>query len=204
VHLVHRNGSTLTRVRTQSSGELLERLSPTPNGVGDPHDEPPPGRIDDTCRRVLGLSTPPPDATPHELWAAVWLDAMVAAATDSPVPLDSRSIGLLHPALQLWLLSGQAMPHCNAEVLARFGRALGNVTDWELLRARCARGGSSLGNVTPFAAAWMDAGMFCRATVGSFLTLDDYLELLAELLPARVFDEVRATLRLWDVGQFAA
>ncbi len=196
VHLVHRDGTGLTVLRRQSTGERLKLASAPGQAL--------PGRIDDTCRRVLGVPTPPPDSSPHHLWAVVWLDAVVAAAADATRPLDARSVGLLHPAFQLWSLGGHPMPPWSPEVLGRFGRALGNVTDWELLRKRCAAGRWPLGAVTADAAAWMDAGMFCREVLGSFLALERYLEILTELLPARVFDGIRAALRCWDLPDRAA
>ncbi|MCX7619701.1 MAG: hypothetical protein N2037_02515 [Acidimicrobiales bacterium] len=198
LHLVHRDGSSLTRMRADSSGELLEHRSQASRGQPD-EDTAVPGRIDDTCRRVLGLPTAAPDTSPHELWATIWLDAVVAFAADSPTTATARSVGMLHPAFRLWTSSGHPMPQWSPDLLIRFGQALGNVTDWEFLRARCARGRFSLGEVTPDAAAWMDAGMFSRAVLGSFLTIDHYLGLLIELLSAQVFDEIRSALHAWEV-----
>jgi hypothetical protein len=57
------------------------------------------GRVPDTCRRVLGLPTPPPDRDPQLLWALDWLDRVLIEVLGRDLdsaPLDWPAIEQLY------------------------------------------------------------------------------------------------------------
>src|SRR3954447_14456515 len=66
IHLVDRSGASASCVRLQGHEPLPLRGH-----------EPPEGRIDDACRRALGLDTAPPTKSTLSLWAHVWVERII-------------------------------------------------------------------------------------------------------------------------------
>ena len=133
------------------------------------------GRVPDTCRRVLGLPTPPPDRDPQLLWALDWLDRVLLEVLGRDLdaaPLDWPAIERLYR-----------------------GRP-SNIAPWSILRRECAAGQLDLGPLSADDAEWMDDGMFSRQALATYLDLRDVVADLAELLPGETWHKIVARLHL--------
>jgi hypothetical protein len=132
------------------------------------------GRVPDTCRRVLGLPTPPPSFDPASFWSIDWLDRVLTE--------------VLRRDLDAPRLSWSAV-----ERLHR-GRS-SDVAPWAILRRECASGQLAIGGLSPSTATWMDDGMFSRQVVASYPELHELLADLADLLPVEVWQKLVDRLR---------
>ncbi len=192
-HLVGRDGAWASRW-----------LSPAADGsaqgpAGDP--TAPTGRVDDACRRALGLCTSPPDLSTVLLWAVLWLDAVVEAATSGPG----------RPSLRQW--SGVAARHPAAaghapvrsvdspNEFVRRGWRLAARRGWSQLRLDCAAGRWSSPGVEPSAAAWLDDGAFARWVLGALPELDDLRAATGVLLAPPLAAEIDVVLAAWQLGE---
>jgi len=130
------------------------------------------GRVLDTCRRVLGLPTPPPDHR-IELWSVIhWVDATLSAvlAAELGTRPSWNEIRRLDP-----------------------GRRHAEWT-WELLRADCAADRVEIPTISREAAAWMDDGMFCREAVTAYPPITEMIADLRELLPHDTYNRLLAAI----------
>lgn len=128
------------------------------------------GLVPDCLRRALGLPTPPPTDTTDTLFAALWLEAIVAGGRRGCRTMTWRQAAELHPAVQVLAQAGQSAQSNLVETAQAFGR----VCDWTMVRHQLIRGWK-LG-VEPSVAVWMDTGMLSRWVLQQFAPV-------AELLP---------------------
>jgi hypothetical protein len=132
------------------------------------------GRVPDTCRRVLGLPTPPPVDDPSRFWTVDWLDRVLAEVL-------RRDLGA---------------PPITWEAVERLHRGRHpDVAPWAILRRECAAGQLSVGGLSSSAASWMDDGMFSRQVVAAYPECDELVADLSELLPPAVWQKVLARLQ---------
>lgn len=128
------------------------------------------GFVIDCLRRALGLRTPPPTTTTDTLFAALWLEGIVAGGRRGCQTMTWRQVAHLHPAVQLLVQNGQEVP----VDLVKTARAFGRACDWTMVRHQLIRGWK-LG-VEASVAVWMDTGMLSRWMV-------EQMPPVAELLP---------------------
>ncbi|TML14172.1 MAG: hypothetical protein E6G39_08795 [Actinobacteria bacterium] len=127
------------------------------------------GRVPDTCRRVLGLPTSPPEADTQLLWALDWLDRVIADVIGRDLgapPLGWRAIDLLHR-----------------------GRP-SRVAPWSIIRRECAAGLLEIGGISASDAQWMDDGMFSRQALAEYPELCETLVDLTALLPEETWHKM--------------
>ncbi len=114
------------------------------------------GRVDDVCRRALGLPTAAEHGPSTAYWAGRllvgltrstslhgWADIADVATTTLGVLVDPDDPGRLAAALDL----------------------LGAAHDWRAIRAAVAAGAHRVDGIDEAAASWMDDGMFARWSV---------------------------------------
>jgi hypothetical protein len=183
VHLVARSGesASVMRLQGQEANVMDDRGT---------------GRIDDCCRRALGLTTdPPPDST-LELWATVWLDKMMLHP-----PSTWEDAVDVHPAIVL--LRADVVPESAIEAARQemdlIGRTMAASHDWPALRLACARGEWPVEDVPPRLAEWLDDGAFARWTLGTMPKVADALTLFRAVTPDAVGDKVTSLLEGWGV-----
>jgi hypothetical protein len=190
VHVVDRLGATASVLRVQGD----ERASPVPVLEGG-H-----GRLVDACHRAMGLATPPPPADSTELWAAMWLDRLLADAARGEPATDVRTAARTHPAVELFAAHEPALADAAVARLARLGHLMGRAKPWPDLRQRAIAGEWVVEGLAPAGAEWMDDGMFARWLLGTFPAVEDLAAELDLLLPERVAKMVRATLAEWEIA----
>ncbi len=155
--------------------------------------DPPVGRIPDLLLRTLGRPTPPLAEPAAEWWRAVWLDAIVAqCAADPAVPPDlRRPLTSTLPAELVQALVDEP--------------ALCAPVGWGLMRRLVAAGPSDedddpaaaavraaiTPHVSPSVAAWMDDGCFGRWLLDSLPSVDQLLDIAADLVPPEVHASIR-------------
>lgn len=193
VHLVDRTGATASTLRLQ--GE-----DPTVFAGDDDNGR---GRIDDACRRALGLPTPPPEHTSIELWAVVWLDRVLQAlaendASDPPPGWDE--VASQHPAVAMLLCESYEWDDEPADNLVRLAVRLAEVHSWPVLRRACAVGDWPVDDIAPDVAAWLDDGSFSRWVLGGYPALADLRDAACDLLPPSCRRRLRAALRSWGLA----
>jgi hypothetical protein len=194
VHLVDRTGTSGSTLRLQ--GEDASVLS-----SADDHD--PSGRIDDVCRRALGLPTAPPQHSSAELWATVWLERLLEhrGSTPADLRLPWREVAELHPAVALVVgeADGERWGPEAAQHLTRLGELLADVHSWPVLRVACAAGEWPVDGVPAAVAEWLDDGAFSRWVLGEFPPLDQLVVAACEVVPPSVRRRLRAALRSWSL-----
>lgn len=154
-------------------------------------DEPAQGTVSDALHRCLGLPTAPPPAGSAELFAVLWLEALLAA----PRGISWADATALHPS-SAWLASlGR---RSGSDDLATAGRALAETLDWPALRA-AAGGQSQQTLVAPDLARWMDDGMFARWVLGGHRPVPVLVEELESTLAPAFFRRVQRTLQEWGI-----
>lgn len=182
VHLVHRSGASTSVLRQPQLEPLV-------------FSHPPGGRIDDYCRRALGIGCAPPRCSTLELWSTIWLDELI-----SQVPRTWPHAAELHPAVRV-LRSGPGA--CSdlspADELIAFGRALAKVAPWEKLRTESASGRSMFRGFSPELARWLDEGSFSREVLGGWPPWEDLADAASDLLPLPVGDRVADALSQWGL-----
>jgi len=194
VHLVDRSGASGSTLRLQ--GEEVTVLS----GADD---DGPSGRIDDVCRRALGLPTAPPEHTSAELWAVVWLERLLEHRGCAPADmrLPWRQVAELHPAVAMVVGNADSErwgPEA-AQHLARLGALLADVHSWPVLRLACAAGEWPVDGVPAEVAEWLDDGAFSRWVLGEYPPLDQLLAAACEVVPPSVRRRLRAAVRSWSL-----
>jgi hypothetical protein len=192
VHLVDRSGASASTLRLQGDDPTVF--------AGD--DDSGRGRIDDACRRALGLPTPPAEARAIELWAVVWLDRVLQALAEddaSDPPPDWDEIVCRHPAVAMVLCELYDRGEDPADNLVRLATRLAEVHSWPVLRQACAAGDWPVDGIPPDVAAWLDDGSFSRWVLGACPALGDLRDAACDLLPPSLRRRLRATLRSWGL-----
>ena len=191
VHLVDRTGTSASVLRLQ--GEAA-----TVFGADDDDGR---GRIDDVCRRALGLSTAPPEHSTVELWALVWLDRVLQARVEQPDVPPSRwtDVAAHHPAVAILLSDDEEWGDEAADVVGRLGSRLAEVHSWPVLRAACAAGEWPVDDVPSDVAAWLDDGSFSRWVIGAYPPIDHLADATCDLLSPSLRRRLRAVLRTWGL-----
>ena len=178
VHLVTRTGVAVTAV--QDEGGIVN--------VFGPDTDPQSGRVPDSCRRVLGLTTPPPEETMTRFVFASWIAVLVGRLDDV---YDWATVVRLHPAAS----SLDARP--TAARVADATRDLGESMDWERFRRVIATvGGFPFGPDGARIAAWADAGMFSRWAMDELPPLDASLTRLVDEVSPDTIDRLWAAAHL--------
>ena len=198
VHLVARDGTWASRLRPVHDGpDGDDELLTSASGDALDDDGRPVGRIDDVCRRSLGLATPPPPADTSSYWAQRWLDAVVDAGGRRRRPWSWPEVAELHPAAAA--IGGDVD---TPAALARTARRLAAWRDWPTLRRTCAAGMWEEPGIPADVADWLDDGAFARRAAGGYPELDELWVAVADLVPAPVLVAVEATLALAgsDIG----
>ena len=193
VHLVGRDGGWASR---WAPLDLGADAGGADAGVAD---EPgrPVGRIDDACRRALGLPTPPPPGGTGLLWALRWLDDVIDDATTRcrrRRTVGWADVAALHPAVAALCDGGPADGPPTPRALGQMARQLEEWRDWAFLRQACAAGTHAEPEVPAAVAAWLDEGAFARWVLGSYPELDDLRAAVDAILPAAVARSVEAAL----------
>lgn len=193
VLLVARGGAWATRL-TRDDGSL-PHAEQGRGPVGGPV-----GLLADACRRALGLPTTPPPADTGPLWAALWLDAVVAAAADS-VALSWSEVAAHHPAARLLVDADGTTTYGDlfAAELPALGRRLARERGWRRLRDACAAGDWPVPGLDPDDARWFDLGAFARRVLGELPGLGFLRRTAGELLDAGVVREVDGALVAWGL-----
>jgi hypothetical protein len=190
VHLVARSGASAGLVRFQ--GEPPEPAPAVTEGQ-------PGGRVDDACRRVLGLGTAPPERTTAELWALVWLDRVLATAASSSSASRWPAVAARHPAVALLQREDKALGDAAVSHLVRLGELLAEIHDWSALRVACAAGDWPVDDLPSSVAAWLDDGSFSRWVLGGFPAIAELSGAAAAVLRPSDARRVRAALRAWGL-----
>ena len=137
------------------------------------------GTINDAMRRSLDRPTPAPEFPVVELFAQRWLASLVSSAKR----------GKHQPKV-----SAARTEFDIADDLVTLGHAEG----WELLRDMTARGRVPT-NVSPELAAWMDAGIFARFTIGELPPLSTLVKQARRRTDAEGRRRIEARLRWWNL-----
>jgi hypothetical protein len=138
LHLVTRGGHSVSGRQLDGQIDLLS------DGTGP---------VDDLCRRIIGLDTPPPDGPVRVFLDTLWLDRVLGVALDRPL--------------------GSCGPSPNQVLVLR-----PDDLDWSELRRRCVVGSLVLTGITPAEANWFDDGSFARWAIR---LMPDPTEVLADL-----------------------
>ena len=200
VHLVARDGSWASRWRPlDDDGDAGAGAGAAAAGCADEPDRPV-GRIDDVCRRALGLPTPAPAGDTAVYWAQRWLDAVLEAASARRRPTWGWvDVARRHPAYDALATGAPGTTAPAPAQLARMARRLAAWRDWPVVRRGCAAGTWPQPDVTAEVAGWLDDGAFARWAGGAYPDLDDLRAAVADLLPPRVAVAVETTLLLSGV-----
>lgn len=193
IHLVHRSGHAVSTVRPESGEVHVDRCRPTDVSRG---------RIDDACRRALGLATSPPADPPMAVWAGIWLDRVMAAALDNPksVPASWPDLAALHPMAPK-LLARRASRFLDRSDIDTATTRLGRAWSWEQLRLACAGKTWAVESVRPEWAAWMDDGMFSRCVLQQLPDAADAIECVRAHLPEGLADELVRMIEHWGLAR---
>ncbi len=167
-------GRTTVAFLLHRDGTSVLSMSGRQRQVARESQQAPVGLVPDTCRRVLGLSTPEPSESVDAWLAALWLEGVFAAVVADPA------------GPWTWDRLRSCRPRSAWDFMAGFS--------WEELRQEFTRFRNSLFGVDAELAAWMDAGMFSRALVEAIPSAATLVDELAALLPAPVHAELRASL----------
>lgn len=181
VHLVHRSGS---------SASVLH----PPDGAPTVSTHPPEGRIDDYCRRALGIPTPPPERGSIELWALHWLAAVI-----DEVPTRWADVAALHPAIVLAVTSPTDGSAPEVASLVELGNAFADVASWDHLRRECAKGRVQLPELPKALAIWHDTGSFSRDVLGEWPPLADLAASAIDVLPTKTAAQLADALVAWGL-----
>jgi hypothetical protein len=217
VHLVGRDGAWASR---WTPLEPLDGVGGAASGGRDSPDRPA-GRIDDACRRALGLPTDPPDTSTALLWTLRWLDAVVERASVRATasgraasgraratggghrPLRWDEVAALHPAVSTGGRGGPGR-RCGIpapEEVARRCLELALRRGWDDLRLACAEGTTAAVEVDAELAGWLDDGAFARWSLGAYPDVDDLRLAVGALLPPSVALAVEVVLARTEDGE---
>ncbi len=130
------------------------------------------GRLDDVCRRALGLPTPAEPGPTTAYWVGRLL---VALARSSPVRDWSDVAAVATTAFAV------VVPPDDPTRLRAVLDRLGAAHDWAHIRAAVATGAQRAEGVDAAAAAWMDEGTFARWSVAALRRTAPPADVLAGL-----------------------
>lgn len=151
-------------------------------------------RVDDVCRRSLGLATAPAAVPIAAYWASCWLDRVLAAAAVSPTHVATwERVARHHIAV------AREAPAPAVDALIAAGNELARVGSWEWLRLQVASGRRRVTTVGTAAAGWMDEGMFSRWALEELAPLGHLRGAVAEVVPAEVAADVDDVLHAWGL-----
>jgi hypothetical protein len=189
VHVVDRLGSSHTTL-CHSGQRIVEHSSSGP--------------LADACRRVFGLPTgpcPPSD----ELWAFLWLDAVLAAAAvgDLPRRRQWRSVAALHPFVRIVgpdAIEDAAPSALTVDRLVDWGRQLTMFLPWPVLRRRAQAGTLPLvPELTPAQVDWFDDAAFARFVTSAYPHWRDLRVSLEGLVTPSTAVRLDEVLASWDL-----
>lgn len=185
-HFVDRTGAVTAYFRLQDGPDRVS-------------EEPSIGRVDDICRRALGLPTPAPACAVELLWACHWLERVLSAAAEHPSEVGTwRRVAAHHAAVARAAAAGRPAAE-TVDDLVVAGRWFAEQAPWESLRAQTARGERRFEAITAPQARWMDAGMFSRWLLMDLAPLVYLREAVAAILSADVAVAVDETLDGWGL-----
>jgi hypothetical protein len=184
---VERDGASASTIRLQGD-------APTVLDGSQPE-----GRINDVCRRALGLGTQPPRHSTVELWAVVWLDAILRWFGDDPTRVLWSDVATLHPAAATLVSDDDRWAQEAAANLVRLGELMADIQSWDMLRNSCAAGEWFTEEVPNDVAAWLDDGAFSRWVLGGYPSLQQLAPVVLDLLPPSLRRRVKAALREWKL-----
>ncbi|KAA0232486.1 MAG: hypothetical protein JJLCMIEE_01402 [Acidimicrobiales bacterium] len=162
----------------------------------------PVGVVVDACHRALGLACAHESRTTLHLLAAVWLNAIVVAATDPDLDAGLscwRGVAALHPAAASPTGGGGRFRPLTPERLASVAVRAALRLPFESIRTRCAHGDWPMADLSPTEAAWMDEAMFARWVLGAYPPLQESMADLESLCDPLVVDIVTAMLTAWGL-----
>jgi hypothetical protein len=189
VHLVTRRGTAASVVRL-AGGEPCVLVDDADDGTAI-------GRVDDVCRRALGLPTAPAGST-LEFWALTWLDSIVGSGT-AGAPSTWDEVAARHLAIRVFAeAEPDLVPDASAS-LVRLGVLSANVHSWSELRAECGAGRYDVAGMPSAVARWLDDGAFGRWMMGNLPSCDALTTAACELLRPDLARRLRAVLREWGL-----
>ncbi len=188
VHLVTRRSTTASVVHIANDEPQLFTATGASEG--------PIGRVDDVCRRALGLATSPPGST-LELFALWWLGEVVALGSDASHDWDA--VAALHPAVQAFVNSEPEVTREAATRLVDLGALMARIVSWSSLRAEAAAGRSQVDAISPALARWLDDGAYSRWLLGTYPPLRELSAAVTELLPPATALQLRSVLAAWGL-----
>lgn len=183
-HFVDRSGAVTAYFRLQDGPDRVS-------------DAPSVGRVDDICRRALGLATPAPASPVELLWACHWLERVLVAASEHATEVATWPRVAAHHAAVARSTGPDRPTSGSVDDLVLAGRWFAEQTPWEALRDQTARGERHVEAVSAAQARWMDAGMFSRWLLMDLTPLAYLREAVAEALPADVAAAVDEALDGW-------
>lgn len=180
-HLLTRDGVSVTAVRAED-GE---------HRCFGPDVEPQSGRVPDSCRRMLGLPTPPAESTMTPFVFGAWLAVLDGRDRSADEILDWQEIVALHP------VASTLPANPTAAQLATATSELGESMDWDRFRRVIATvGGFPFGPEGAEMARWSDAGMFSRWALDELPRPDAALARVSDLVTADALDRLWASAHL--------
>jgi hypothetical protein len=188
-YLVTRTGASLVVLQQEGAERITRWFAPGHEHVG---------RIDDVCRRMLGLPTRPPSYPPLGLWAVMWADSLVRRGSATRLQ-TWREVALSHPVVARLAVDDESLLATATDDLVELAASYANLLGWAELRSLCARGQWPLVDADPDDVAWMDDGMFSRWAVADLPELDDLLDDVDLLLPEALRRRVRIACVAWGL-----
>jgi hypothetical protein len=188
-YIVTRAGASLAVLEQEGAERIIRWFAPGHEHVG---------RIDDVCRRMLGLVTGPPSFPPLELWAVLWADSLVRRCAAMRLR-TWREVAASHPVVSRLAVEDDALLGTASDDLVELAASYADLLGWEELRGLGARGQWPLVDVDPDIVAWMDAGMFSRWAIAPYPELDDLLDDLDLLLAEPLRRRVRIACAAWGL-----
>lgn len=186
VHLVSRTGLSASVVRLAGDESRL---------ITNAEDGSVAGRVDDVCRRALGLATTPPGST-LEYFAVMWLERLLEA---DAIPTTWEAVAAEHPAVRVFAEPRSKRLADVSDGIVRFGRILSEIESWPALRRACCAGRLHYHDVSPAVARWLDDGAFSRWVLGRYPPLDQLVAAVCDLLSPPLAERVRDALRDWKL-----
>jgi|GEM_PF-1332904 len=186
-HLVTRSGAAASVIRLAGEEPVL---------IGGDDSGPIVGRIDDACRRVLDLPTPPGPPV-AEMWSVLWLGAVLEA---DPAPASWEAVARLHPAFGAG--DGEIMAvfgHRPTRHLVELGHVMAKTLDWPVLRVACGAGQLGWHDIPPQVARWLDDGAFARWALWFFPPLPELLTAVEARVSPAITRRIHAALHAWRV-----
>jgi hypothetical protein len=188
VHIVTRTGASASVVRLSGDAPRLIIGAAGDTAVG---------RVDDVCRRALGLATSPPGST-IELFALWWFGAVMDL--DADAPRDWDAVVALHPAVQVFVDSEPDLTTEASTRLVDLAELMARIVDWSSLRAEAAAGRNQVDSIPPRVARWLDDGAYSRWVLGMYPPLHELAAAVTELVPSSAARRLRSVLDAWGLG----